>query len=308
MTRRIVPHPGRPGPRLPQSVLRRRPAEVVFERPPPEVEAAPARSAELKPATERSPAARPTAAGPTVRTAPAVPRQRGSRLPAPPAAPGRVGGRGLPTPRPVRVHRRFPVALIAAALVFAGLFAVGLGLGAASGFDLSDFFRGPDEPPPRAFPVLEPSRPVSLSIPAIKVSAPIMQVGLAGDGSVDVPPLQKHNEAGWFDEGPTPGQFGPAIIVGHADTRSGPSVFHDLKRLKPGQKISIHRRDDSTAIFEINSVEHFGKTKLPVSRVYGDYSRPELRLMTCGGTWLGGSQGYEDNYVVFASLISADKA
>jgi hypothetical protein len=325
MTRPIVPRSWRPGPRLPQFVLRRRPAEVVFERPPAEVEAAPActgaavvKHATTAPAvpretTTQAPAVPLEAGAPE----PAAPRQRGRRVPtslstpslsAPSRpAPPRLRTRAVPAPRPVR-RRRIPVALLAAALVFAGLFAVGLGLGAANGFDLSDFFHGPDEPPPRAFPVLEPSKPVSLSIPAIKVSAPIMQVGLANDGSVDVPPLQRHNEAGWFDEGPTPGQFGPAIIVGHADTKTGPSVFHDLKNLKPGQKISVRRKDDSIAIFEINSVEHFGKTKLPVKRVYGDYSRPQLRLMTCGGTWLGSSKGYEDNYVVFASLVSSGKA
>jgi hypothetical protein len=278
-------------------VLRRRPAEVVFE-PPPSLTAV------------EEPLELP--AGGVLATATStIPQPRARRLPAPPPAIPRQRTRAAPPPRPVppprplRGRRPVPVALMAAALVFAGLFAVGLGLGAATGFDLGDFFRGPDEPPPRAFPVLEPSRPVSLTIPAIKVSAPIMQVGLANDGSVDVPPLQRHNEAGWFDEGPTPGQFGPAIIVGHADTRTGPSVFHNLKKLKPGQKVEVKRKDDSIAIFEINSVEHFGKTKLPVKRVYADYTRPVLRLMTCGGTWLGGTRGYEDNYVVFASLVSS---
>jgi hypothetical protein len=253
---------------MPQSVLRRRPAEVVQE---------PARPL---------PAPRPRPAPP------GVPRQRNRRL---------------PVSSPPRGRRRFPGGLIAAALVFIGLFSLGAGLGAATGFDFGDLFKGPDKPPPRAFPVLDPSRPVSLTIPAIKVFAPVMRVGLAGDGSVDVPPLQRHNEAGWFDEGPTPGQFGPALIVGHADTRTGPSVFHDLGKLKPGQKIEVLRRDNRIAVFEINSVGHYGKTKLPVNRVYGDYSRPQLRLMTCGGTWLGGTQGYEDNIIVFASLVSSKK-
>jgi sortase (surface protein transpeptidase) len=202
-----------------------------------------------------------------------------------------------------RPRRPVPLGLFAVVLVFVGLFAVGAGLGAATGFDVRDLFKGPDKPPPREFPVLEPSRPMRLTIPAIKVEAPILDVGLAKDGSVAVPPLERHNEAGWFDEGPTPGQFGPALIVGHADTRSGPSVFHQLGRLKPGQMIEVLREDHETAVFQVNSVEHYGKEKLPIQRVYGDYSRPALRLVTCGGTWLGGSRGYSDNVIVFASLV-----
>ncbi len=182
---------------------------------------------------------------------------------------------------------------------------MGAGMGAATGFDVRDLFKGPDKPPPRAFPVLEPSRPMRLTIPAIKVEAPLLNVGLAEDGTVAVPPLERHNEAGWFDQGPTPGQFGPALIVGHADTRTGASVFHHLGRLKPGQKIEVLREDHETAIFQVNSVEHHGKNKLPIQRVYGDYSRPSLRLVTCGGTWLGGERGYSDNIIVFASLIDS---
>ena len=45
-----------------------------------------------------------------------------------------------------------------------------------------------------------------------------------------------------------------------------------------------------------------------VDRVYGDYSRPGLRLVTCGGNWLGGGEGYSDNVIVFASLVKADDA
>jgi hypothetical protein len=190
-------------------------------------------------------------------------------------------------------------------LLLVGLFAVGAGLGQATGFSLPNPFRGPDKPPPRAFPVLEPSRPLRLTIPSIGVEAPVLEVGLADDGSVDVPPLARHNEAGWFERGPSPGQFGPAVIVGHADTHTGPSVFHNLGRLKPGQRIEVARRDRRVAVFEVNSVEHFGKTRLPVDRVYGDFSRPALRLVTCGGRWLGGGNGYSDNVIVFASLVSS---
>ena len=259
------------GRRMPESVLRKRPAQVITA-PPPGVITGP-----LPP--PHAPAGRPPLRTPY--------------------------GRPPPRPRPIRGRRPWPVGLVALALLFVGLFAVGMGLGVATGFDLGALTRGPDEPPPREFPVLEPSRPERLTIPAIKVDAPVLEVGLAGDGSVDVPPLRRHNDVGWFSGGPTPGQFGPALIVGHADTRTGPSVFHGLRLLKPGQRIEVRRDDGSVAEFEVNSVERFDKDKLPVHRIYGDYSRPSLRLMTCGGKWLGGEQGYADNVVVFASLVDS---
>ncbi|WP_430782986.1 class F sortase [Actinoplanes sp. G11-F43] len=259
------------GPRVPAAVAQKRPAQVIVAPPPGAI------------------------TGP---------------LPATPRVPGRSPfrmflSRRVPKPRPVRGRRGGVAGGIAFVLVFLGLFAFGLGLGFATGFDIGALFRGPDQPPPRAFPVLDPSRPERLEIPAIRVSAPVLEVGLAGDGSVDVPPLKRHNEAGWFEGGPTPGQFGPALIVGHADTRTGPSVFHRLDELKPGAEIRVSRADGTLAVFEVNSVETFDKSRLPAQRVYGDYTRPSLRLMTCGGKWLGGDEGYEDNIVVFASLVSS---
>ncbi|GLY01427.1 class F sortase [Actinoplanes sp. NBRC 101535] len=264
------------GSRVPEAVARKRPAQVITP-PPPGVVTGPL------PAPQAAPG----------RSSFRVPRQRRK----PPAQPRRR-----------RRGRGEMIGLIALALLFVGLFVVAMGVGAATGFNLGGgLFGEQSAPTARDFPVLDPSRPQRLDIPSIDVSAPILEVGRADDGSVEVPPLKRHNEAGWFDGGPTPGQFGPALIVGHADTRTGPSVFHELGRLKPGQDIEVARADGSVAVFEVNSVESFDKDRLPVQRVYGDYSRPSLRLMTCGGTWLGGDEGYSDNVVVFASLVDSHR-
>jgi hypothetical protein len=199
--------------------------------------------------------------------------------------------------------------LLAAALVLLGLFCAGIGLGQVTGtFQLPHFFGSGNKPPPGEFPVLGPSRPIRIAIPAIGVRASVHGVGRDDSGAIAVPSLRLTNEAGWYNEGPSPGQYGPAILVGHVDTRDHPAVFHRLDDLKAGARIEVTRTDRKVAVFEVNSVETFSKAQLPVSRVYNDYSRPGLRLITCGGAWVGGDLGYASNVIVFASLVSVKKA
>lgn len=191
---------------------------------------------------------------------------------------------------------------LAVILVVIGVFVTGAGFG--RGFDLD----WPDWLPVNQsgdFPVLEPSRPVRVEIPSIDVDAPVHSVGLAPDGSIAVPPLDRHDETGWYEGGPTPGEYGPAIIVGHNDTRTGPSVFNKVPELRRGARVEVSREDGSVAVFKVTSVEHFDKGGLPTERVYADFSRPGLRLITCGGEFVGGSIGYSDNVIAFATLVSA---
>jgi hypothetical protein len=193
---------------------------------------------------------------------------------------------------------------LAVLLVLVGLVATGAGLLRVTGALPLPGGSPARRLPPGPFPVLAESRPTGISIPAIHLRAPVDAVGLAADGSITAPPLERHHEAGWYDGGPTPGEFGPAVIVGHADTRTGPSVFYDLTKLRAGTTVEVTRRDGRVAVFTVESVERFDKAQLPADRVYGDFSRPALRLITCGGRWVGGSRGYADNVVVFASLTA----
>ncbi|KXK60378.1 peptidase C60 [Micromonospora rosaria] len=195
---------------------------------------------------------------------------------------------------------------LAVLLVLVGVFATGAGLGRTVGpFDqvARDVTGGSAAEPVAG--ALVASRPVALSVPSIAVAAPVAPVGQAADGSIDVPPVERHNETGWYDRGPTPGEPGRAIIVGHVDSRDGPSVFYQLARLQPGDRIEVNRADGSVVVFAVDSVEHFAKDDLPADRVYGDSGRPELRLITCGGQWVGGRTGYRDNVIAFASFVES---
>nr|WP_301548605.1 class F sortase [Micromonospora sp. C95] len=170
---------------------------------------------------------------------------------------------------------------------------------------LPDRFIAGLAPPPRKVPLLAASEPVGIEINKIDLAAPVHNVGIAPDGSIAAPPAERAQEAGWYDQGPTPGQYGPAVIVGHVDTTTGPAVFHQLPQLRAGDRVEVARSDGSVAIFEVDRVDRFDKEQLPTDDVFGDFSRPQLRLITCGGRWVGGETGYADNVVVFASLVEA---
>ncbi|MFG2063027.1 class F sortase [Micromonospora sp. NPDC048871] len=193
---------------------------------------------------------------------------------------------------------------LAVVLVLLGVFATGAGLGRSVGDPLqwATAAGGGAEPPARET-VAAPAapRPVRLTVATVDINAPVKPVGDAADGTIDVPPLSRHEETGWYDRGPVPGEPGPAVIVGHVDTKSGPSVFYDLHKLRVGETVEVQRADGSVAVFTVDSVERFPKDQLPADRIYGHDGPPSLRLITCGGQWLGGATGYADNVIAFAT-------
>lgn len=147
------------------------------------------------------------------------------------------------------------------------------------------------------------SVPTKVSIPKLTVNAPVEQVGLADDGTVQTPALDEPNMTGWYKHGPTPGQKGPAVILGHVDSaKNGPAVFYKLRSLKKGDKITVQRKDGSSADFTVQKSKDVSKRQFPTKQVYGDIPYAGLRLITCGGAFDKSKGSYEDNIIVFAKL------
>jgi LPXTG-site transpeptidase (sortase) family protein len=147
------------------------------------------------------------------------------------------------------------------------------------------------------------SAPMRLRIPAIGIQAPVAAVGLNANDTVQVPPLNDHNLTGWYEYGPSPGQRGPAVLLGHVDSVTGISVFFHLKDLHKGDKIYITLADGKTATFAVDGLQRVSKTAFPTSAVYGKLSYAGLRLITCGGTFDPTTGHYADNIIVYAHLV-----
>lgn len=108
-------------------------------------------------------------------------------------------------------------------------------------------------------------------------------------------------QVGWYRFGPRPGESGPAVLVGHVDTKTGPDVFDRLRRLRPGDQILIGQPDGTTSRFLVGRLEQHPKTALPTSRIWTKANRPLLRLITCAGSFDRATHHYRDNLIVYAS-------
>lgn len=149
--------------------------------------------------------------------------------------------------------------------------------------------------------VLPPSPAKQLSIPAIMIESPVMGLGLDSKGQLSAPPVNNPRLVGWYRDGPAPGEKGTALVVGHRDTTTGPAIFLNLNALDPGDKVNVVRADRRTAVFTVDKVRTYKKEEFPDAEVYGHTGRPELRLLTCGGSF-DKKKGYAANVVVFAHL------
>jgi LPXTG-site transpeptidase (sortase) family protein len=129
-----------------------------------------------------------------------------------------------------------------------------------------------------------------------------VHLGLTSAGALQVPPTTA--VAGWYTGSPRPGATGSAIIAGHIDSIAGPGVFYRLSQLQPGDRVYVRRADNTLAVFSVTRVESYPKDAFPTAAVYGAVPDPELRLITCGGTFDYTTRSYLSNTVVYAKEVS----
>jgi Sortase domain len=146
------------------------------------------------------------------------------------------------------------------------------------------------------------SGPVSLTIPSIGVRTRLIRLGITKSGALQVP--GSTTVAGWYTGSPRPGAIGSSVIVGHVDSFTGPGIFYRLHLLHPHNLIYVRQKDGRLAVFRVNSVHQYTKRGFPTARVYGPAPTPQLRLITCGGTFDLQTRHYLSNIVVYATITS----
>lgn len=150
---------------------------------------------------------------------------------------------------------------------------------------------------------MEKSLPTRLVIPSINVDAGFeTPLGLKGNGEIETP--KGYEEVAYYKNGPTPGELGPSVILGHVDSYQGPAVFFSLGQLKEGDQIKVEREDGSVAVFAVTNLERHPQSGFPTAEVYSDIDHAGLRLITCTGVYEKDKLRYTHNLIVFAELVS----
>ena len=140
--------------------------------------------------------------------------------------------------------------------------------------------------------------PVTLTIPAIGVGAPIEQVATNARNEMDTPknPLN----TAWYAPGARPGARGNAVIAGHVDYHGiGPVVFWNLNKLTPGVEIFVTDDAGKQRRFLVTSVEVYPADQAPLQRIFGDTNDSNLNLISCTGDFDPGSASYNNRIVVY---------
>lgn len=157
----------------------------------------------------------------------------------------------------------------------------------------------PTSPSPVATtPPVVASDPVRVVIPALGLDEALIDLGIAEDGTMEVP--VEYDEVGWFTGGGRPGGTGPTVIAAHVDSPTGPAVFQSLRDLAAGDTVEVQDADGRTHSYRVTEAADYPKSAFPTARVFGATARDELRLITCGGIFDRNAGSYVDNHVVYA--------
>ena len=137
-----------------------------------------------------------------------------------------------------------------------------------------------------------------LVIPRLGIDAAVEPVGTDRSGRIGVPSYIW--DAGWFREGPVPGDPGDAVMDGHLDWYTGPALFAHLDELRPGDAVTVVR-GGATLRFRVVGREWVPYRERPAG-LLEPAGPPRLTLITCGGSWNYRAGTYSERLLVEAAL------
>ena len=154
----------------------------------------------------------------------------------------------------------------------------------------------PGATPPNTAP------PARLVIPKIQVEAPVVTLGVDGDGVMESP--ASAFDVGWYEFSAQPGTGSNAVFSGHVDfVNVGPAVFWDLRKLGLGDLIEVRLVDGTVYQYVVTSSVSYDAADAPIVEIVGPTPKDMVTLITCSGTFNRDIRQYSDRLVVRAERL-----
>lgn len=96
------------------------------------------------------------------------------------------------------------------------------------------------------------------------------------------------------------GEIGNAVISGHVNWYNGAySIFANLAKLKPGDKITVQNDQGKIISFVVRKSVMYGADQDATNIFNSNDDLAHLNLITCGGKWDKRAKQYSQRLVVF---------
>lgn len=149
---------------------------------------------------------------------------------------------------------------------------------------------------PHPTTAVPPGAPHALALPAQRVTAPVVAMGVRSDGELEVPDSVQ-TVGWWVGSAPAGSATGSTVLAGHVDSASqGVGAFAALRDVSAGSPVVLTDVFGAPHAYRVTARRTYPKYALPRSV----FSGAPLVLLTCGGPFDASAGRYRDNIVVYA--------
>ena len=134
-------------------------------------------------------------------------------------------------------------------------------------------------------------------------TAQLIPAQVSKDGTMSVP--DQLDQATWW--GATLGApHGATLLAGHVNWQGRTGPFAELWQDRVGQQVTVVDNAGRDWVYQITQLVTVAKADLPnrAKQLYGLDGDHRLVLATCGGEFVGGTEGYDDNRFAVATLVA----
>lgn len=137
--------------------------------------------------------------------------------------------------------------------------------------------------------------------------AKLVRSEVNGDGVLPIP--RGLQDAAWWGSR-LGAESGASLISGHVNWGGAKGPFDELWRIQDGQEVTVADAAGGLWIYRVREIVTVHKNDLPARapKLFAQNGPHRLVLVTCGGDYLGGTDGYRDNRVIVATPVSGPSA